>query len=104
MTLERLEDNARIVRGNIAEAKSYAEKALAAKSMDRQEATWYAEMARRHMEFNTQGLLLVDRMAEEYAQADAEKGPGVMATHRYRRAEWAKETAQIQGMLGTLTK
>lgn len=51
-----------------------------------------------------QGLLLVDRMAEEYAQADAEKGPGVMATHRYRRAEWAKETAQIQGMLGTLTK
>lgn len=104
MTLERLEDNARIVWGNLMEAKSYSNRALEAKSEERAEASWYAEMAKRHLEFNNQGLLLVDRMAEELAQSCPEKGPGVLAMHRYRRADWAKETAQIQAMLSTMGK
>ena len=99
MTLDKLEKNAEIVAGNLDEAKRYAAMAHAAKDEQRQEADWYLEMARRHLEFNNAGLTLVDRMAAEYAQEHAQEGPGVMAMHRFRRAQWAKETAQIPAMV-----
>lgn len=99
MTLDRIEANAEIVWGNLMEARTYAAKAHAAKAEDRQEADWYLEMARRHLEFNNSGLPMLDRMVTEYAQGHTHEGPGVQSVHKYRRAQWATETAGIQAMI-----
>ena len=104
MTLEHLKKNSRILEGNLAEARKYAIMAHETKAQDRALADWYLQMAAKHMEFNVAGLPIVDRMESELTAQEKEAGPGIDMIYREKRADWAKESAEVSAMISCYSK
>ena len=99
MMVEMLRHVCRIVDGNLREARKYAECASKHKGDHKAYADWCASMARMHLDANTDGIALADRMVREMHESDAVMGPGVKAMYADCREDWAPETAQIKMML-----
>lgn len=104
VTLEKLKKNSKILEGNLAEAKRYAIMAHETKAEDRALADWYNMMASKHLEFNAAGMPIVDRIASELAAREKETGPGIELIYKDKRAEWAKESAEVSAMISCYGK
>ena len=99
-----LKKNSKILEGNLAEARKYSIMAHEMRAQDKALADWYQQMAVRHMEFNVAGLPIVDRIESELAAQEKEAGPGIDMIYKDKRADWAKESAEVSAMIGCYNK
>lgn len=86
---------------NLDEAEKYAKKAHALKLQSRPAADWCVEMAKRHLEFNDKGSVMLDQLCRELAGAsgNGEVASAMKASVHERREKIAEETAEVKMLL-----
>lgn len=99
MMVETLRHVCHIIDGNLREARKYAECAHKHRGTHKGYTDWCVSMARMHLDANTDGISLADKMVKEIHDADPALGPGVKAMYADQREEWVPETAEIKMML-----
>lgn len=90
-----------VIDNNIREAHMYAEKAHKLKDVNKAAADWCAKMAKSHLDFNTDGHTVAERMISDY-KASGQKSPleaGMMEVYNAKHADLIAKTAEVKAML-----
>lgn len=93
-----------IIKGNLREARKYAEMAMEYKEEHPQLFEWFKKMARTHLDFNTDGHMIAKRMIDDYKASGkhSELAPGMIAMYNIIHADMIKDEAEIKAMLEML--
>lgn len=96
----------KVMDGNVQEARKYAVKAHEMRhAQHKQTADWYADMARGHLGFNSQGHSMTERLMAELKNAEpAYVSDEVLAMFAECIADVKRETAEVQTMLDAYHK
>lgn len=103
---EQMDDVLEIMWGNAMEADKYMRMACEMKEHCRNFAGWYRDMAAKHMEFNTAGRALFDRLREGLRadEADAAHSEGILMVYERQMAKLNRHCAQVRAMLDAYNK
>lgn len=99
--MEEIKLVAKKLAGNLEEAKEAEFKAIEWLDTNRAIADWFHAMAQAHMQFNTAGHALVEKLiaAAKTDYADSPLLPGMMARFKDDHNDLKKETARIKAMI-----
>lgn len=91
---------------NLEEAKKYAHKAQGLRMQYRPAADWCVEMAKRHLEFNTNASIMLDQLCKELHEAggNSELWQAMKASVHEKRERLAEETASVKMELAMYDK
>lgn len=98
---EYMNDVLDIMWGNLMEADKYIKEAHDLKDECRAYADWCRDMAMKHMEFNTTGRSVFDRIRDMVA-AEHEHSthmPGMMKVYDHQLHRMSKHTAEVKAMM-----
>lgn len=84
------------MKGNVAEAERYAEKACRMRDYCPDTAEWCAEMARRHLEFNNKGASVLEKHLTAFKGMAEGEASGALQMYVHDKRAWiAEETAEV---------
>lgn len=89
------------IKGNIGEAREKIRTAYELKDKDKAAADWYKEMAAAHLNFNTHGHEIVNKLIAD-AKANKSDNPlmaGMIAVYEEMHAEIMRDNAEVQAMI-----
>lgn len=99
--MKAMKCTAEIMRGNLDEAKKYAEKALEMRDVDKNLADWMRSMVNQHLDFNNTGAKIMERHMEELkAETDHQDyNAGMVAVWKMLYDQMANEASGIRQMM-----
>lgn len=86
---------------NIEEAEKYVDKAHGMRHENKAAADWCVEMARKHLDFDDKGDMMLDNLCRELSEAAGNTELlGAMRQHVHNKRAWmAEKTAKIRTMI-----
>ena len=99
---EYIDDTLEIMWGNVMEASKYANEAHDMKDECRAFADWCRDMAMKHLEFNTAGKTVYDRLKDRlHEDTEHEHAKGLMMVFERQMHKLNRQHAEIKAMLDT---
>lgn len=98
---ERLNEVLDIMWGNVMEAEKYIKEAHEMKSECPSYADWCRDMAVRHLEFNSTGRTVFDRIRDMVAAEHEHMAhmPGMMRVYDHQTHKLARESAEVRMLI-----
>lgn len=97
---EYIDDTLEIMWGNVMEASKYAREAHEMKDECRAFADWSRDMAAKHLEFNTAGKAVYDRLKDRLHEGtEPEHAKGLLMIFERQIHKLNRQHAEIKAML-----
>ena len=90
-----------IIKNNLSEARKYIHMAIEHKETEPILSNWFKDMAKAHLDFNTEGHAAAKKLIEAYKESgkNSDLAPGMMVMFGVIHADLVKEEAELKAML-----